>query len=44
MPNKHRAFVVGQFLNRAFEVLLHKSVPSSHNLKTAAGLGVGHHE
>jgi hypothetical protein len=31
---------VGQFLSRAFVVLLRKSVPQNHNLKTAAELGV----
>ena len=39
MPNKslkHRHFVAGQFLSRAFVVLLRKSVPQNHNLKTAA--------
>ena len=43
MPNKslkHRHFVAGQFLSRAFVVLLRKSIPQNHNLKTAAELGV----
>ena len=31
---------VGQFLSRAFVVLLRKSNPQNHNLKTAAELGV----
>jgi hypothetical protein len=31
---------VGQFLSRAFVVLLRKSIPQNHNLKTAAELGV----
>jgi hypothetical protein len=31
---------VGQFLSRAFVVLLRKSIPQTHNLKTAAELGV----
>jgi len=38
-PNKslkHRHFVAGQFLSRAFVVLLRKSIPQNHNLKTAA--------
>jgi hypothetical protein len=30
----------GQFLSRGFMVLLRKSVPQNHNLKTAAELGV----
>jgi hypothetical protein len=30
----------GQFLSRGFVVLLRKSVPQNHNLKTAAELGV----
>jgi len=30
----------GQFLSRSFVVLLRKSVPQNHNLKTAAELGV----
>ncbi len=34
-----RAYV-GQFLSRGFVVLLRKSVPQNHNLKTAAELGV----
>jgi hypothetical protein len=33
---KHRHFVAGQFLSRAFVVLLRKSIPQNHNLKTAA--------
>ncbi|MEN9430556.1 MAG: hypothetical protein RJA86_1415 [Pseudomonadota bacterium] len=33
---KHRAFGAGQFLSRAFVVLLRKSIPQNHNLKTAA--------
>jgi hypothetical protein len=33
---KHRTFGAGQFLSRAFVVLLRKSVPQNHNLKTAA--------
>ena len=37
---KHRHFVAGQFLSRAFVVLLRKSIPQNHNLKTAAELGV----
>ena len=35
---KHRHFVAGQFLSRAFVVLLRKSIPQNHNLKTAAYL------
>jgi hypothetical protein len=31
---------VGQFLSRGFVVLLRKSIPQNHNLKTAAELGV----
>ena len=31
---------VGQFLSRGFMVLLRKSIPQNHNLKTAAELGV----
>ena len=31
---------VGQFLSRSFVVLLRKSIPQNHNLKTAAELGV----
>ncbi len=34
-----RAYV-GQFLIRGFVVLLRKSIPQNHNLKTAAELGV----
>jgi hypothetical protein len=34
-----RAYV-GQFLSRGFVVLLRKSIPQNHNLKTAAELGV----
>jgi hypothetical protein len=30
----------GQFLSRSFVVLLRKSIPQNHNLKTAAELGV----
>ena len=30
----------GQFLSRGFVVLLRKSIPQNHNLKTAAELGV----
>ena len=41
---KHRHFVAGQFLSRAFVVLLRKSIPQNHNLKTAAELSVRHHE
>ena len=37
---KHRHFVAGQFLSRAFVVLLRKSIPQNHNLKRAAELGV----
>jgi len=33
---KHRHCVAGQFLSRAFVVLLRKSIPQNHNLKTAA--------
>jgi hypothetical protein len=33
---KHRAFGAGQFLSRAFVVLLRKNFPQNHNLKTAA--------
>jgi hypothetical protein len=33
---KHRHFVAGQFLSRAFVVLLRKSIPQNHNLKPAA--------
>ena len=33
---KHRHFVAGQFLSGAFVVLLRKSIPQNHNLKTAA--------
>jgi hypothetical protein len=33
---KHRAFGAGQFLSRSFVVLLRKSIPQNHNLKTAA--------
>jgi len=39
MPNKslkHRHCVAGQFLSRAFVVLLRKNIPQNHNLKTAA--------
>jgi hypothetical protein len=38
-PLKHRAFGAGQFLSRSFVVLLRKSIPQNHNLKTAAELG-----
>lgn len=34
--HKHRHFVAGQFLSRAFVVLLRKNIPQNHNLKTAA--------
>lgn len=33
---KHRTFGAGQFLSRAFVVLLRKRFPQNHNLKTAA--------
>jgi hypothetical protein len=33
---KHRHFVAGQFLSRSFVILLRKSIPQNHNLKTAA--------
>jgi hypothetical protein len=33
---KHRACGAGQFLSRSFVVLLRKSIPQNHNLKTAA--------
>jgi len=33
---KHRHFVAGQFLSRAFVVLLRKSIPQKRDLKTAA--------
>jgi len=33
----------GQFLSRGVVVLLRKSIPQNHNLKTAAELGVRHH-
>jgi hypothetical protein len=33
---KHRTFGAGQFLSRSFVVLLRKSIPQNHNLKTAA--------
>jgi hypothetical protein len=36
---KHRHFVAGQFLSRAFVVLLRKSIPQNRNLKSAAELG-----
>jgi hypothetical protein len=35
-----RHCVAGQFLSRGFVVLLRKSIPQNHNLKTAAELGV----
>jgi hypothetical protein len=37
---KHRHFVAGQFLSRDFVVLLRKSIPQNHNLKTAAEVGI----
>jgi hypothetical protein len=37
---QHRTFGAGQFLSRGFVVLLRKSIPQNHNLKTAAELGV----
>ena len=37
---KHRHFVAGQFLSRAFVVLLRKSIPQKTNLQTAAELSV----
>jgi hypothetical protein len=33
---QHYAFGAGQFLSRAFVVLLRKSIPQNRNLKTAA--------
>jgi hypothetical protein len=33
---QHYAFGAGQFLSRAFVVLLRKSIPRNRNLKTAA--------
>jgi hypothetical protein len=37
---KHRHFVAGQFLSRAFVVFLRKSIPQNRNSKAAAELNV----
>jgi len=37
-----QATLAGQFVSRAFVVLLRKSIPQNHNLKAAAELNVMH--